>query len=141
MDVQGASQDESSLEIPEDGVAAAAIRASRTVQAVRRVDVLQHAARAVIDAASAAGCSQRVPVNAAAESLAAAAVLISEGELTSRDADRVSAERVLLVDAATVTGASTRFCARQVRARGAIWVAAAIYDRVRPDLDGLMASR
>lgn len=137
MDVQGASHGRSSADIPAESVAAAAIRASQTVQAIRRIEVLQDAARAVIEAARAAGCSQLVPVNAAAESLATAAVLISGGGLTFSDADNISAERVLLIDAATVTGGSTRSCAQQVRARGATWVAAAIYDRVRPDLDQL----
>ncbi|WP_370039591.1 hypothetical protein [Nocardioides sp.] len=137
MDVQGASHERSSVEIPAESIAAAAIRASHTVQAVRRIEVLQDAARAVIEAARIAGCSQLVPVNAAAEPLATAAVLIGGGELTFSDADHISADRVLLVDAATVTGGSTRSCARLVRARGATWVAAAIYDRVRPDLDEL----
>lgn len=137
MDVQGASRGRSSADIPAGSIAAATIRAAHTVQAIRRIEVLQDAARAVIEAARAAGCSQLVPVNAAAESLATAAVLISGGGLTFSDADNISAERVLLVDAATVTGGSTRSCAQQVRARGATWVAAAIYDRVRPDLDQL----
>lgn len=137
MDVQGVSDARRSGEIPAESIAAAAIRASHTVQAIRRIEVLQDAARTVIEAARLAGCSQLVPVNAAAESLATAAVLISGGGLTFSDADNISAERVLLVDAATVTGGSTRSCAQQVRARGATWVAAAIYDRVRPDLDQL----
>ncbi len=123
--------------MPAESIAAAAIKASHTVQAVRRLDVLQEAARAIIAAAEAAGCGQLVPVNAAAEPLATAAVLLSGGGLSFSDADNISTDRVLLVDAASVTGGSTRSCARQVRARGATWVAAAIYDRIRPDLDEL----
>ena len=137
MDVQGASHRRSSADIPAESIAAAVIRASQTVQAIRRIEVLQDAARAVIEAAQAAGCSQLVPVNAAAESLATAAVLISGGGLTFSDPDNISVERVLLIDAATVTGGSTRCCAQRVRAQGATWVGAAIYDRVRPDLDEL----
>jgi hypothetical protein len=64
-------------------------------------------------------------------------MLLSDGLIQMTDPNLLSSGRVALVDAATVTGGAARACGLSLRDRGASWVAAIIYDRVRPDLDDL----
>jgi hypothetical protein len=127
------------IELPPDSIAAGAMRAAASVQSLRDIDTLRQAAHHLIDAAAAAGCYTLIAANAAAEALTTAASLISDGQLTSANRRHAGGEKVLIVDTATVTGNNTRACAAELRARGAIWVGAVIFDRVRPDLDGLDA--
>lgn len=123
--------------VPTDSLAAAVIQAEAATQAMRDITSLQDAASALIEAATSTGCHQLVAANAAAEPLATAAALLSAGSLMCTDKHHFTAEKVLIIDAATVTGDATRSCASYVRDNGAAWVGAVIYDRVRPDLDGL----
>lgn len=123
--------------VPVDSLAAGVIQADGAIQALRDFASLRSAASALIEAATSTGCYNLVAANAAAEPLATAAVLISDGKLACTDMRHSTAERVLVVDAATVSGNVTRDCASYLRSNGAAWVGAVIYDRVRPDLDGL----
>jgi hypothetical protein len=123
--------------VPPHSLAAGVIRAEASVENLREVSSLRHAALALIEAANSIGCYQLVPTNAAAEPLAAAAALLSDGAITFGSKSSARAQKVLIVDAATVTGNITRACAADLRANGAAWVGAVIYDRVRPDLDEL----
>lgn len=120
-----------------DSLAAGVMRADSAIQGLRDFASLRRAASALIGAATSTGCYNLVAANAAAEPLATAAVLISDGKLTCTDMRHSTADRVLIVDTATVSGNVTRECASYLRANGATWVGAIIYDRVRPDLDGL----
>ncbi|BBZ65157.1 hypothetical protein MINS_05860 [Mycolicibacterium insubricum] len=123
--------------IPPESLAAGVLKAQLSTLCLREVDQLRQAAIALIDAAAAIGCSHLVAANAAAEPLTTAAALLSNGKLAYSDSRNSFAEKVLVVDAATVTGNITRSCAAYLRENGASWVGAVIFDRVRPDLDGL----
>jgi hypothetical protein len=123
--------------IPADSLAAGVIRAEASVQRLRNIPSLRHAAAELIQTANSISCYNLVATNAAAEPLATAAALMSDGEIAVSDKNHLTVEKVLLIDAATVTGSVTRACAADLRARGAAWVGAVIYHRVRPDLDGL----
>jgi hypothetical protein len=123
--------------VPSDSLAAGIIRAEASTQSLRDVAALREAANALVDAATAIGCYNLVAVNAAAEPLTTAAALMSDGRLACSDSQHSTAEKVLIVDAATVTGDSTRSCASYLRENGAAWIGAIIFDRVRPDMDGL----
>jgi hypothetical protein len=102
---------------------------------------LREAAQALLEALWTTGCYQLVSASPAAEPLATAAALLSDGAITLSDRIHSVADKVVVVDAATITGNATRSCAAYLRERGAIWVGAVIYDRVRPDLDGLDGDR
>jgi hypothetical protein len=123
--------------VPPDSIAAGLLRADASAQSLRNVTLLREAAGSLVDAAMAIGCSHLVAVNAAAEPLTTAATLLSDGALSCTDAQNSTADKVLIVDAATVSGNLTRSCAATLRANGAAWVGAIIFDRVRPDMDGL----
>lgn len=123
--------------VPSDTLAAGLIRAEASAQSLRDVAALRDAANALLDAATAIGCYNLVAANAAAEPLATAAALLSNGRLACSDSQHSTADKVLIVDAATVTGDVTRSCAANLRANGASWIGAIIFDRVRPDMDGL----
>lgn len=123
--------------IPSASLAAGVLRAQLSTLCLRDVEHLRQAAIALIDAAAAIGCYHLVAANAAAEPLTTAAALLSNGKLSYTDSRSSSAEKVLVVDAATVTGNVTRSCASYLRENGAAWVGVIIFDRVRPDLDGL----
>lgn len=123
--------------VPSDSLAAGLIRAEASTQSLRDVVALREAANALVDAATAIGCYSLVAVNSAAEPLTTAAALVSNGRLACSDYRHSTAEKVLIVDAATVTGDLTRSCASYLRANGASWIGAVIFDRVRPDMDGL----
>lgn len=127
------------IELPSESIAAGAMRAAASVQGLRDVNALRQAASQLIDAAASAGCDTLITANAAAEALATAAALISDGRLKTADRRHAGGQKVLIVDTATVTGNNTRACAAELRARGATWVGAVIFHRVRPDLDGLDA--
>jgi len=122
--------------IPAGSLAAGVLRAQQSVHALRDVGSLRRVAADLIETAARIGCRHMVAANAAAEPLATAAALLSDGALTFSDKAH-SAEKVLVVEAATVSGGATRSCAAYLRANGAWWVGVVIYDRVRPDLDGL----
>lgn len=123
--------------VPADSLAAGVIRAEAAAHSLRDIDALKQAAAALIEAANSIGCCQLVASNAAAEPLATAAALLSEGTISFSDKARNMAQKVLIIDASTVTGSVTRACAADLRASGAAWVGSVIYDRVRPDLDDL----
>lgn len=123
--------------IPPQSLAAGVLRAQLSALCLRDVDHLRQAAIALIDVAAAIDCRHLVAANAAAEPLTTAAALLSNGKLAHSDSRNSSAEKVLIIDAATVTGNVTRSCASYLRENGASWVGAIIFDRVRPDLDGL----
>lgn len=125
------------IELPSETIAAGAMRAAASVHSLRDVDTLRQAAYQLIDAAGSAGCDTLIAANAAAEALTTAAALISDGQLKSGSRRHVGGQKVLIVDAATVTGNNTRACAAELRALGVSWVGAVIFDRVRPDLDSL----
>jgi hypothetical protein len=127
------------LLVPSDTLAAGVIQAQAVQQSLREISALKAAATALIEAAISIGCSNLVATNAAAESLATAAALMSDGEIKNIDRQYITAEKVLIVDAATVTGSVTRECAWELRAKGATWIGVAIYHRGRPDIDGLDA--
>jgi len=120
-----------------NSIAAGVMQAEASAQSLRDVTSLRHAASDLVDAATSIGCYHLVAVNAAAEPLTTAAALLSNGKIGWSDTHNSTADRVLVVDAATVTGNLTRSCASDLRENGASWVGAVIYDRVRPDLDGL----
>jgi len=122
-----------------DSIAAGAMRAAASVRGLRDVANLRQAASLLIDGAMAAGCHTLVTANAAAESLVTAATLISDGRLKSVERRDTGGQKVLIVDAATVTGNNTRACAAELRGCGAAWVGAVIFHRTRPDLDELDA--
>lgn len=124
------------IDLPPESIAAGAMRAAASVQSLRDVVALRRAASQLIDAAASAGCDTLIAANAAAEALTTAAALISDGRLKSADRRHASGKKVLIIDTATVTGNNTRACAAELRAQGATWVGAVIFDRVRPDLDG-----
>jgi hypothetical protein len=113
------------------------MQAEASVQSLRDITSLRDAASALVDAATSIGCYHLVAVNAAAEPLTTAAALLSNGKLACSDTQHSTVDKVLIVDAATVTGNLTRSCAAYLRENGASWVGAIIYDRVRPDLDEL----
>lgn len=123
--------------IPADSLAAAVLRAESAALSLRDLPTLREAARALVEAVSAIGCYQVVGASQAAESLVTAAALLSEGSVSSSDRLYSNSDKVVVVDAATVTGSAARACASYLRANGATWVGAVIYERVRPDLDGL----
>jgi hypothetical protein len=123
--------------VPPDSLAAGVMRAEASTQNLRDIKALRDAASALIEKSNSIGCYQVVAATAAAEPLATAAALMSNGEISMSDKHRLNAEKVLVIDAATVTGNVTRACAADLRRNGAAWVGAVIYDRVRPDLDGL----
>ncbi|RUP31524.1 MAG: hypothetical protein EKK51_14225 [Mycolicibacterium sp.] len=123
--------------IPPESLAAGVLRAQLSTLCLRDVEHLRQAAIALIDAAATLDCRHLVAANAAAEPLTTAAALLSNGKLAYSDCRNSSAKKVLVVDAATVTGNVTRSCASYLRENGASWVGAIIFDRVRPDLDGL----
>lgn len=125
--------------VPHDSLASALIQAEASAVRLRQVESLRQAARSLVDEASRLGCSQLVPASQAAAPLVTAAMLLSDGAIRMISSDLVTSERVGLVDAATVTGGAARACGLQLRDRGASWIAAIIYDRVRPDLDDLDA--
>jgi hypothetical protein len=127
------------LLVPPDTLAAGVIQAQAARQSLREISALKGAATALIEAATSIGCCNLVATNAAAESLATAAALMSDGAIRSIDRQYVTAEKVLIIDAATVTGSVTRDCASELRAKGATWVGVAIFHRGRPDIDGLDA--
>lgn len=123
--------------VPADSLAAGVIRAQASARNLRDLGSLREAASALVEAASSIGCYELVAANAAAEPLATAAALLSDGAVKLGDKQESHPHKVLIVDAATVTGNVTRACAADLRARGANWVGVVIYDRVRPDLDEL----
>ncbi|WP_301149018.1 hypothetical protein [Mycobacterium simiae] len=122
--------------IPTGSLAAGVLRAQESAHALRDVGSLKRVATDLIETAAQIGCRHMVAANAAAEPLATAAALLSEGALTFSDKAH-SLDKVLVVEAATVSGDVARSCAADLRANGASWVGVVIYDRVRPDLDGL----
>src|SRR5262249_40923328 len=91
----------------------------------------------LMDQAARVECNDLVAASQAAEPLVTAAILMSNGALRMTDLARCDSDKVLLVDAATITGGAARACATPLRTRGTTWIAAAIYYRVRPDLDCL----
>ncbi len=123
------------VDVPSDSLAAAVLRAEGTAVRLRQVEFLRVAAQTLLDEAAKVGCSELVPASQAAEPLVTAAALLSDGSVTIGDRLHSMSEKVVLVDAATVTGSVARECATYLRERGATWVAVLIYDRVRPDLD------
>lgn len=123
--------------VPPQSIAAGVMRAEASALSLRDIASLRGAATLLVDAAMAIGCNHLVAANAAAEPLTTAAALMSDGALTSADAPNSTADKVLVVEAATVTGNLTRSCVSTLRANGASWVGAIIFDRVRPDIDGL----
>lgn len=123
--------------VPPDSLAAGAMKANAIARSLRDVEALRHAAAELIEAAMSIGCYHLVAANSAAEPLATAAALISNGEFKSTSSSQSVAEKVLVVDAATVSGNVTRACAAELRRNGATWVGALIFARMRPDLDGL----
>lgn len=123
--------------VPTDSLAAGLIRAEAAAHSLRNIGSLREAAAALIEAANSIGCFELVASNAAAEPLATAAALLSDGTISISDRIRNTAQKVLIIDASTVTGATTRACAADLRASGAAWIGSVIYDRVRPDLDDL----
>jgi hypothetical protein len=125
--------------MPSDSLAAALVQAEASTVRLRQVEQLRVAAQSLVEEASRLGCDQLVPASQAAAPLVTAAMLMSDGAIRMMGTEFVSAGRVALVDAATVTGGSTRACGLELRDRGASWIAAIIYDRVRPDLDDLDA--
>lgn len=122
--------------VPKGSLAAGVLRAQESVQSLRDVASLRRVAANLVEAAAQIGCRHMVAANAAAEPLATAAALLSDGALTFSDKTH-SADKVLVIEAATVSGDTTRSCAAYLRANGASWVGVVIYDRVRPDLDRL----
>jgi hypothetical protein len=132
-----ATLDAPSSVIPGNTLADSLIRAQAAARELHGLADLKAAASWLIDSATSIGCCNLVATNAAARSLTTAAVLISDGAVKSIDRQYVAEGKVLIVDAATVTGSITRACATELRANGATWVGAAIYHRARPDLDGL----
>lgn len=132
-----ANSTEGTVLVPADSLAAGVIRAEAAAHSLRNLSSLKEAAAALIEAANSIGCYQLVASNAAAEPLATAAALLSEGTISFSDKVSNTAQKVLIIDASTVTGAATRACAADLRAYGAAWVGSVIYDRVRPDLDDL----
>ncbi|PBA29031.1 hypothetical protein CKJ65_23505 [Mycobacterium intracellulare] len=132
-----ANSTEGTVLVPADSLAAGVIRAEAAAHSLRNLSSLKEAAAALIEAANSIGCYQLVASNAAAEPLATAAALLSEGTISFSDKVSNTAQKVLIIDASTVTGAATRACAADLRAYGAAWVGSVIYDRVRPDLDNL----
>ena len=125
--------------IPHDSIAAGVMQAEAATQNLRNIASLRDAASELVDAAMLVGCYDLVAANAAAEPLTTAAALLSDGRLGYSDIRHTTAQKVLIVDAATVSGDVTRSCAGYLRENGATWIGAIIYDRVRPDLDGLDA--
>jgi hypothetical protein len=118
-------------------IAAETMRAAALVQGLRDVPALRKAAALLIEGALATGCETLITASAAAEPLVTAAALISNGRLKTMDRQQAGGQKVLIVDAATVTGNNTRACAAELRNRGAAWVGAVILHRARPDLDEL----
>jgi len=123
--------------VPHDSIAAGVMQAAAATQGLRDIASLRTAAADLVDAAMSVGCHDLVAANAAAEPLTTAAALLSDGKLGYSDIRHTTAQKVLIVDAATVSGDVTRSCAGYLRENGAMWIGAIIYERVRPDLDGL----
>lgn len=119
-----------------DSLAYAVITAEGTARELRNIAELQDAAHRLIDSVDRLGCRRLVAATREAEPLVTAAAMLSEGRVLMQHSSE-GADKVVLVGAATITGSAVRSAAERLRAEGVSWICAVVYDRVRPDLDGL----
>lgn len=120
----------------DDSLAHAVIRAESRARELRNIGDLKEAAHRLADQVDRLGCSRLVAASRIAEPLVTAAALLSDGRI-SMQLSSDGADKVVLVDAATITGNGARSAAQRLRAEGVSWICVVIYDRVRPDLDCL----
>jgi len=122
--------------VPSPSIAESILAAQETESHLRGLEQLQSAARELLTALDSFGCYDLVAASSAAEPLVTAAALLGGGRVSMSGPNGRVADKVILVEAATITGSATRFRANDLRTRGASWVAAVVYHRIRPDLDG-----
>ena len=118
-------------------IADAIIQGEAAAARLRQDETLRTAAEQLLKHAQRLDCFDLVAATRAAEPLVTAAVLLSDGTLRMHCPETAAVERLLVVDAATITGNESRNCARRLRARGCVWLALAVYERVRPRSDEL----
>lgn len=120
----------------DDSLALAVFRAETVGRELRTVNGLEAAATQLIERIDHLGCHRVVAASREAEPLATAAALLSQGRIQMQ-ASGEGADKVIVIDAATVTGNATRSAAERLREEGVSWVGALVYNRIRPDLDEL----
>lgn len=101
-------------------------------------EVLRAAGQWLVSLCDDFGCSVVIAASRSAEWIVAAAVMTAGGALRT---DLGGGSRVMVVEAAAVTGAAVHHAGQVARAEGATWVGAAVWKRTRPDLDELELGR
>lgn len=116
-------------------LAGALLNAEQSNDMLRDHDELVRLASVLVKQSHELGVDLVVPASRAADAIVTAAQLCSNGAL--RIAEEAAEQRILLVDAAIVTGAVVRECAAQLRQAGAAWVGAVVVARMMRDEDEL----
>lgn len=96
---------------------------------------LRGAAMCVTDAAAAADCGVLVPASASSHGVVAAAVLLADGDLRQAGEGAVlsgAVDKVMVVEAAAVSGLHVRRRVCGLRAAGAAWVGLVVLHDVVP---------
>lgn len=101
-------------------------------RALGEPEVLRHAGQWLSKLCREFECSAVVAASRSAEWIVAATVLATDGAVQSGGGGH---SRVMVVEAAVVTGSAVHHAAQIVRSEGAEWIGAAIWYRTRPDLD------
>lgn len=117
------------------GLATAVVDAEKSNEMLLDPDALHRLGRQLVDVCQAAGCTVVVAASKSAVALVTAGVMVGEGLLSVGRG--VEGQRVMVVDAAIVTGSGIHAAAATMRELGAIWLGVAVLQRTRPDLDEL----
>jgi hypothetical protein len=105
------------------------LQAQSQLEGLRHPDTLRIAARAVISAADAMGVQSLYPASQQAEHLCGAATLVGDGSITPISLGDIvigGVRKVVVVDAAAITGINVARAVAAVRGAGAEWVGAVV---------------
>ncbi|OYN78908.1 hypothetical protein CG716_13650 [Mycolicibacterium sphagni] len=105
---------------------------------LRSIDTLRDVGKRLLVEAERLRCDAIVPVDMLAQSITTSAQLLSDHDHDLPfGGSSAAVHRALVVAAVTVTGSLCTQEAAALRAAGAKWVGLVVYQRTRPDLDGL----
>jgi hypothetical protein len=117
------------------GLATAVLDAEKSNELLLDPVALRALGGQLVEACQAAGCTIVVAASKSAVALVTAGIMVGDGLLSGGRG--VHGQRVMVVDAAIITGAGIRETATTLRESGATWLGVTVLQRTRPDLDEL----